>query len=236
MGVGHNIEAGNAAWSFGGNTADTFVSHIRQSVPLYEEGHDLICQYSDFFLGDGSVVYELGVSTGELLKKLALHGAHRKGVRWIGLDTVPEMVAKARAHCAGVAGVEIVEEDARVHAFDKADLILSYYCMQFIPPRSRQDLFNRLWEALNWGGALILFEKTRAPDARFQDMVTTLYNDFKLRNGFSGEEIVQKTRSLKGVLEPFSTQGNLDMLRRAGFTDIMTIQKYLCFEGFLAIK
>ena len=45
-----------------------------------------------------------------------------------------------------------------------------------------------------------------------------------------------KTRSLKGILEPFSTQGNLDLLSRAGFVDVMTVQKYLCFEGFLAIK
>lgn len=236
MGVGHNIEAGNAAWSFGGNTPDTFVEHIRQSVPLYAEGHDLICQFSDFFLSNESVVYEIGVSTGELLKKLAVHSAHKPGIRWIGLDPVAEMIGKARAHCRDVPNIELHQEDARVFPFEKTDMILSYYCMQFIPPRSRQELFDKIWERLNWGGAFFLFEKTRAPDARFQDMVTTLYNDFKLRNGFSTEEIVQKTRSLKGILEPFSTQGNLDLLKRAGFTDVMTVQKYLCFEGFLAIK
>jgi tRNA (cmo5U34)-methyltransferase len=26
------------------------------------------------------------------------------------------------------------------------------------------------------------------------------------------------------------------MLKRAGFVDIVTVQKYVCFEGFLAIK
>jgi tRNA (cmo5U34)-methyltransferase len=49
-------------------------------------------------------------------------------------------------------------------------------------------------------------------------------------------EIINKSRSLKGTLEPFSTNGNLDMLRRAGFVDIMTVIKYVPFEGFLAIK
>ena len=76
----------------------------------------------------------------------------------------------------------------------------------------------------------------RSPDARFQDIVTTLYNDFKLTQGYTPEEIVSKTRSLKGVLEPFSTQANIDMLKRAGFADILTVQKQICFEGFLAIK
>ena len=49
-------------------------------------------------------------------------------------------------------------------------------------------------------------------------------------------EIINKSRSLKGVLEPFSTEGNLGLLRRAGFQDIMTVFKYVPFEGFLVIK
>jgi len=67
-------------------------------------------------------------------------------------------------------------------------------------------------------------------------MMTTIYTDFKLDQGYTSEEIVSKTRSLKGVLDPFSTAGNFDLLKRAGFQDIMTIMKYVCFEGFLAIK
>ena len=66
--------------------------------------------------------------------------------------------------------------------------------------------------------------------------LSSLYTDFKLRNGFSPDEIIAKQNSLKGVLEPFSTQGNLEMLKRAGFVDVITVMKYGCFEGFLAIK
>ena len=82
----------------------------------------------------------------------------------------------------------------------------------------------------------MLFEKVRGADARFQDIFTTLYSDYKLRMGYSPDEIVSKTRSLKGVLEPFSSQGNYDMLKRAGFQDVNTVLKYLSFEGVLAIK
>jgi tRNA (cmo5U34)-methyltransferase len=76
----------------------------------------------------------------------------------------------------------------------------------------------------------------RTPDARFQDIATSLYNDYKLSRGYTGDEIVAKSRSLKGVLEPFSTEGNLGLLARAGFEDVMTVLKYVNFEGFLAIK
>ena len=236
MKVGHNIEAKNAGWTFGGDVPGTFVSHIRQSVPFYDEGHDLVCQLSDFFVSNTSVVYELGVSTGELLKKLANHNTHKTGARWIGSDVEPAMIANARSHCADVENITIVKEDARLMELEMSDLIVSYYTMQFIPPRDRQALFDRIYASLNWGGAFIMFEKVRAPDARFQDIMVTLYNDFKLRQGFSPEEILTKTRSLKGVLEPFSTEGNLGLLRRAGFQDITSVFKYLCFEGFLAIK
>jgi len=236
MKVGHSIDARNASWNFGGNVPDTFVDHIRQSVPLYEEGHDLICQLSDFFCVNGSVCYELGVSTGELLNKLAQHNANKPDIRWVGLDVELAMIDKAREHCKDVKNIEILQEDIRLFKYENADLMVSYYCMQFVPPRDRQEIFNKIYESLNWGGAFILFEKVRGPDARFQDILASLYNDYKTRNGFSAEEILSKTRSLKGILEPFSSEGNLGLLKRAGFVDVMTIQKYISFEGFVAIK
>lgn len=236
MKVGQNIETVSAGWNFGGNVPDTFVDHIKHSVPLYAEGHDLTCQISDWFVSNGSIVYEIGVSTGELMRKLAKHNAHKPGARFIGMDVEEAMTAKARQHCADVSSITILDEDARLFPFEKADLIVSYYTMQFIPPRDRQQLFDKIFEALNWGGAFIMFEKVRAPDARFQDMATTLYNEFKLSQGFDEKEIVGKTRSLKGILEPFSTEGNFALFRRAGFVDVTTISKFICFEGFLAIK
>ena len=64
--------------------------------------------------------------------------------------------------------------------------------------------------------------------------MSSLYTDYKLDNGYKPDEIIAKSRSLKGVLDPFSSQGNIDLLKRAGFVDIMTVMKYICFEGFLA--
>ena len=81
-----------------------------------------------------------------------------------------------------------------------------------------------------------MVEKVRAPDARFQDIMNQVYVDYKLAQGFSSSEIVNKSRSLKGVLEPFSSKANIDMLKRAGFKDVLSVFKYGFFEGFLAIK
>ena len=109
--------------------------------------------------------------------------------------------------------VKIFNKKIESVKFKKTSLITSFYTMQFINPRRRQNLFNKIFKSLNWGGALILFEKVRAPDARFQDMTTQIYIDYKIGQGYSPEEILSKSKSLKGILEPFSSEANLRMLK-----------------------
>ncbi len=233
--VGNGLTAPNAGWTFSGETAHQFSDHIRTSVPLYDEGHQLVCELSDFFVRDNSTCYDIGSSVGELTAKLATHHVNKPNVRWVGIDSEIDMVQKATdSHT--IPNLSFTQDDCGSIEYEKTDLIVAYYTIQFVPPHRRQELLTKLYNALNWGGALILFEKVRGADARFQDIATTLYTDFKLKNGYSPDEIISKTRSLKGVLEPFSTQGNLDLLKRAGFVDVMTVMKYVCFEGFLAIK
>ena len=234
-GVGENITAENAAWSFKGNVAQSFTSHVRRSVPFYDEGHDLICGISDFFVRDGSVCYDLGTSTAALLKNLAARH-ETKGAKFVGIDSEEDMVKQAAFELGSMKNVTLLVDDICAFDYEPADLIVAYYTFQFIPPKLRQDLMDRIFRALNWGGGFLMFEKVRGPDARFQDMMTALYTDYKLEQGYSGNEIVAKSRSLKNVLEPFSTQGNVDLLKRAGFVDVMSVMKYVCFEGFLAIK
>jgi len=234
--VGENIKVGNTNWSFKGSVSETFSSHIRKSVPLYDEGHDIICKISDYFIKNDSICYDIGTSVGELLLKLSKHHVHKESVKWIGIDCEEDMIKKAHKDGKKYNNISFEVADIINYDFEKSDLIISYYTIQFIPPKFRQLLINKIYESLNWGGAFLYFEKVRAPDARFQDMMTTLYNDYKLDQNYNPAEIIAKTRSLKGVLEPFSTQGNIDLLKRAEFKDIMSVMKYVCFEGFLAIK
>lgn len=233
--TGDSIHAENANWSFGGDTSKHFDEHVAKSVPLYHEGHDVIAKIADFFLSEGSKCYELGCSTGALTYALARRN-QAKNVHILAVDKEAEMIKRTEERCRELKNVTVLTSDIMEVDFEKADLIISYYTMQFVKPKQRQVIFNRIYEALNWGGGFVLFEKVRGPDARFQDMMTTIYTDFKLDQGYKPDEIIAKQRSLKGVLEPFSTQGNIDLMKRAGFVDIMTVMKYLCFEGFLAIK
>ncbi|HAI96696.1 MAG: methyltransferase [Cycloclasticus sp.] len=236
--VGDGIGAQRGNWKFSGEASANFDAHVSKSVPLYTEGHQLICDLSDFFIKPDSTIYEVGCSTGSLTLKLAQHNINKPDAQFIGVDIESDMieVANKKALDHDDLNIEFLCEDMINVDMKKADMIICYYTIQFVRPSVRQDLINKLYQNLNWGGSLLLFEKVRGSDARFQDVLTALYTDYKLRTGYTPDDIITKSRSLKGVLEPFSSLANIEMLNRAGFSDINTIMKYLCFEGFLAIK
>ncbi|CAA6818553.1 MAG: methyltransferase domain protein [uncultured Sulfurovum sp.] len=231
---GDNIDAKNANWKFNGSMVENFEEHVRKSVPLYKEGHDLILKLSDYFVKNDSVCYELGSSAGTLTYNLAKYHEFREA-KFIGIEIENDMVQKANELYKN-PNLSFICDDMTTLTFEKSDLIVSYYTIQFIHPKLRQELINKIYDSLNWGGAFILYEKVRANDARFQDIISNLYMEYKLDQGYKPKEIIAKSRSLKGVLEPFSTEGNIDMLKRAGFVDILSVQKYMNFEGFLVIK
>ncbi len=238
--TGDNINSDNANWKFSGKMVNDFESHVSKSVPIYSRGHELIIKLSDFFIKDDSTVYDLGCSTGKLLIDLIKHNRHKEKSKYIGVDIEKDMIkfAKSQQKKSNINSrkLKFYTKDVTKYNLDSSDLIISYFTVQFVHPKHRQNLINKIYKSLNWGGAFLFFEKVRYNDARFQDIFTTLYTDYKLEMGYSHEEIINKTRSLKGVMEPFSTQGNIDLLKRAGFEDITTVVTDICFKGFLAIK
>jgi tRNA (cmo5U34)-methyltransferase len=238
--VGDGIDSSSSNWNFGGEVPKFFDAHVSKSVPLYNEGHDLICNMSDFFVKQDSVVYEIGCSTGSLSFKLASHNFDKRSAQFIGVDIEPNMIEvaneKALEHDDKNLNISFIVGDVLDMDIEPTDMIVCYYTIQFIHPSIRQQLITKFYNSLNWGGALFMFEKVRGSDARFQDILTAAYIDYKLKNNYTSEEIISKSRSLRGILEPFSTLGNIDLMKRAGFVDINTIQKFMCFEGFLAIK
>ena len=90
------------------------------------------------------------------------------------------MIAEAKKQTSGLINVSLEIADVNLYEFEKSDFIVSYYTIQFIQPKLRQQLINKIFESLNWSGAFVWFEKIRGNDARFQDIMATLYNDYKI--------------------------------------------------------
>ena len=170
----------NTAWSFAGTTAENFSEHVRRSIPFYDVGHEIVCKLSDFFIKPDSMVYEIGVSMEDLLIKLVLQHQTKAECQWVGLDLEKDMIKKAQKKFEKEKNVFLQVADIVFYELEPTDMVVSYYCIQFIATKWRQQVIEKIYNALNWGGAFIWFEKVRACDARFQDMMTTLYTDYKL--------------------------------------------------------
>ena len=64
------ILAKTSPWVFDEQVALIFDTHVRRSVPCYEIIQELISLISVDYLTDGSVVYDLGTSTGEIIYRI----------------------------------------------------------------------------------------------------------------------------------------------------------------------
>jgi tRNA (cmo5U34)-methyltransferase len=232
MKIDKKITSSRSNWKFDKKVVQNFDKHINSSVPFYKISHDLTVKMSDFFIKDKSICYDLGCSNGNLLKDIQQRHSKKK-INLIGIDESKEMIKSAKKN---TNKIKFLSKNLVDFNYQKSDFITSLYTLQFVQPKFRQKLINKLYSSLNWGGGLILFEKIRGNDARFQDILNFSYFDFKTEQKLSPIEILNKEISLRSVLEPYTIGTNLDFLKRAGFKDIMPISQYLCFVGFLAIK
>ena len=162
-----HIEQENSGWSFEG-IANEFVEHARRSIPGYDEGHDIIVRYSDFFCSRPTTIVDVGSSTGLLLHKISQRHPKNMGLAFTGVEPVEDMYQYAvdKNKDDRISFVNAAVQDVDLQ---RSNLIISYYTLQFVSPAIRQLVFQQIYDSLEWGGAFFLFEKVRAPDARFQD-------------------------------------------------------------------
>lgn len=231
-GVGDGIQSLAGSWTFGGDVPQAFDSHVARSIPAYQASHELIADLADQLLPAGGRCYDLGCSTGALTALLAKRLQPRRA-EVIGVDREPGMIKLAAQRCAELP-VRFQTTALEALEFETADLMVSFYTLQFVPLRLRQEVVDRIHRALCPGGALILFEKVLAPTARTQEIAVGAYLDWKRRQGFSDEEITAKTRSIRGVLQSLTPDENAAMLREAGFRETMQVFRWVLFEGVVA--
>ncbi len=236
--VGDNISMLSGQWSFDGIEKE-FDVHAMKSIPFYQESHAMTVRLAEYFITSGSSVLDIGCSTGTLLKTL-YQGVDGKllNLKLFGVDPVASMAHQTEENLrsAGIVNFEIHHGSFLDFYYEDIDLITSLYTFQFLHPSIRHKAIKQAYDALKIGGALICFEKVKADQAIFNELFLEQYSDFKSRNGYTEEEKAQKTRSLRGVMRPFTEAQNIQMLKLGGFSEVSRVFKWLCFEGYLAIK
>ena len=85
------------------------------------------------------------------------------------------------------------------------------------------------------GGAFVFAEKTICENAKFQDMLTFNYYDYK-RNSFDTEDIMDKERTLRHMMKPNTWKEIEKMVTDAGFSVVQPFWRNHAFVGALAVK
>ena len=204
-------------WKFDKGVTQTFNKHVRQSVPGYEKMQEYVMGISDFFVLGGSAIYDIGCSTAETIAMLNTRHKDKK-IRLIGVDESPDMVAKAIEFTRDMKNVQIVHDSIQNYLFkEQSNFILSILTLQFCPIAQRKEIIQKIYDALNQGGAFVIVEKVTASSAMHQEIFTQLYHDLKETNGLTPLEIRQKDKALRGSLVPLNSESNLHLLTQVGF-------------------
>jgi tRNA (cmo5U34)-methyltransferase len=120
--------------------------------------------------------------------------------------------------------------------FGANSVIIANYTFQFIRPPKRAELARKIYKSLDKGGVCIFSEKIIYENRALNKKMIDLYLAFKKRQGYSDLEITQKREALENVLVPYTENENIEMMKTAGFHEVVSVFKYANFATFLAIK
>lgn len=225
-------------FDFNERVVEVFDDMLDRSIPFYQNVIKETSRLLAISLQPGDTVYDLGCATGTALLQIAreLEG---KELSFVGLDSSPAMLAKARLKAEFYGGLDNVvfkQGDITKLECPSAGAFIANYTLQFIRPVLRPTLVSRLFDNLRSGGLLILSEKTILPDKRLNRSFIDIYYDFKRERGYSELEIARKREALENILIPFSVDENLAMLTESGFEPVESFFQWFNFSSFVAVK
>ncbi|WP_099065933.1 methyltransferase domain-containing protein [Nostoc linckia] len=224
------------SWEFNSQVAPKFNSHVIKSVPYYLDTQVAVSEISDWFVRKNSLILDLGCATGSTISDIYRRHVG-KNISIIGIDNSAPMLEEASKTLNGFQRIDLIKTDIEAYHFpQEIDLISSLYTLQFIHPRYRQDICQKIYNSLNPSGGFLLVEKVADTDSTMGEIFNHLHWQRKEAMGLSVEEIHSKAKSLRGVMIPLTLESNIAMLAEAGFTKIGVFFKWFNFAGIAAIK
>jgi len=217
-----------------------FDEHIEKSIRGYKDLHDDVIRMSSYFIQPETNVFDLGSSTGKTIESLYNNNFDIPMVNYTGIDSCSEFhkIANSRGLPDAWVQFELMNlTDARLKNVLGSDVsfVTSLFTLQFVPAEYRQDIINAVYNSLDIGGAFVIAEKVIDPNSRIQEMMRSLYYQYKLQH-FSAEEILQKERRLRPYLKESSPNELYEMMQKPPWRSVHEFWKSHLFTAIVAIK
>ena len=95
-----------------------------------------------------------------------------------------------------IKNLKYVKGDVRDFEFENCSYVTSLFTLQFMPPKDRKAVIDKVYNGLNTGGAFVFSEKVYSCKPKVQDMMTFMYYGEK-RKHFSADDILDKEGTTK---------------------------------------
>ncbi|MGI9256839.1 MAG: carboxy-S-adenosyl-L-methionine synthase CmoA [Salinispira sp.] len=227
-------------FTFNKQVAQVFPDMLKRSIPAYESTIEMIGFLARRFVQPHTNCYDLGTGCGAALQAMR-ENVTVPGCVMYGIDSSSDMLDTCRARSLNDGSsssprIIYVCADIAEQPMENASMIVLNFTLQFLPPHSRQNIIQRVYDSLCPGGICLISEKIVYGNAWQQKLATSLHEDFKRSHGYSELEISQKRQSLEDVLIPNRGEDIENMLAHAGFQCVFPWLRYVNFSSFLSVK
>ena len=195
--------SGTKHWSFeDSDIADTFDDHVRTQLPWYDLVTTFITGIIENYLPDSGVLYDIGASTGNITKSCGSLITERDATA-ISLESSGRM-------CKAWNGVGILQHaDAASYDYEPFDVAICFLTAMFMSVSQRRIFFDNLHKAKKDGGVIVLVDKFCDWEGYEGTVFRRITMLFKLENGQTPEQVLEKELSLAGVQRPM-TKNEID--------------------------
>lgn len=231
-------------FEFNDSVASVFDDMIERSVPGYRSIVLQTGMLAGKFSVPGTACYDLGSSLGAATISMRHqierhHQQQAHSIPIIALDNSEAMLSRMHERISNEdSPVPVTTELANIadYNYREHSVAVLNFTLQFIPLQSRSTIIQSLANNMVSGGALILSEKVKFEDTQQQQLLTTMYENFKRSNGYSELEISQKRDALENVLIPESLATHKERLLDSGFTSVEVWFQCFTFASLVAIR
>lgn len=225
-------------FAFDANVVNVFPDMINRSVPGYANIIHTIGRLAERYVQANTKVYDLGCSLGAASLAVKQH-CHQPGVEIIGIDNSSAMVDRCQTYVDAYRGetpVQIICADINEFELEPCSMVILNFTLQFVEPKLRQELINRIFAQLSTNGLLVLSEKIRHDNPLADELMIDLHHQFKRDNGYSELEVSQKRAALENVMRIDTQAIHEQRLRDAGFSTVQNWFRCFNFTSWVAIK
>ena len=238
---GNNLSSVEGTWKFTDNVAKNFDKHVNQSIPHYKDIQKYVTLLAEWFLKDETTVYDLGCSTGETVKMI-LNSSISNKIRIIGIDANTKMIKIAKSKTNKLKKNTKIKIDfqstdiTKIKKFKRSNLFISILLFPFLNTLQRKNIFKKVFKSLNHGGGFIFVDKIRSDHSDFEDMFNQVYFDFKIDEGLTAKQILNKSKSLRSSMHLHRKNEIFSLLKENKFKSYDIFFKWFNFVGIIAIK